>query len=121
MILNLIRESHYSFVIVNNNDKNRFNQAKLCLSTSRTHHLFLEDNDKVDMEKAYKIKNVQPPTYVKDAVNKEYCDNNLLSAYKKIYILSKINSELRKDEFEEVTDKTLQPHKTQVNDELVNF
>ena len=39
----------------------------------------------------------------KNVVNKEYCDNNLLSSNNKMDILSKIMTELRKGKFEEVT------------------
>ena len=56
----------------------------------------------------------------KDVVNKEYCDNNLLSSNNKIDILSKNIIELRKGEFVTVTTKTLQLSETQVNVELVN-
>ena len=89
--------------------RNRFNQAKhqststnnLILSKARG--LFLEDNDNINMKDTYKITNVHPPTDEKDVVNKEYCDNNLLSSNNKIDILSKNIAELRKGEFEEVT------------------
>ena len=82
--------------------RNRFNQAKnqsgnpllgltstnnLTLSKSRG--LFLEDNDNIDMKDTYKITNVHPPLDEKDVVNKEYCDNNLLSSSNKIAILSR--------------------------------
>ena len=71
--------------------RNRFNQAKQPtttnnLSTSKAHKLFLEDNDNIDMKNTYKIKNMHPPTDIKDAVNKEYCDNNLLSTDNKMII-----------------------------------
>ena len=55
------------------------------------------------MKDTYKITNVHPPIDEKDVVNKEYCDNNLLSSNIKIDILSKNITELRKDKFEEVT------------------
>ena len=58
---------------------------KLTLSEARG--LFLEDND-IDMKDTYKITNVQPPIDEKDVVNKEYCENNLLSSNKKIDILT---------------------------------
>ena len=57
---------------------------------------------------------------MKNVVYKEYCDNNFLSSYKKIDILSKKITELRKDEFDKVTTKRLQLNETQVNDELIN-
>ena len=89
--------------------RNRFNQAKhqwqsmagspsgnqllvltstnnLTLSEARG--LFLEDNDNIDIGDTYKITNVQPPIDEKDVVNKEYCDNNLLSSNNKIDILT---------------------------------
>ena len=55
------------------------------------------------MKGTYKISNVHPPIDEKDVVNKEYCDNNLLSSNNKIDILSKNITELRKGKFEEVT------------------
>ena len=72
------------------------------------------------MKDTYKITNVHPPIDEKDVVNKEYCDNNLLSSSNKIDILSKNITELRKGEFDKVTTKTLQLNETQVNDELIN-
>ena len=73
--------------------RNRFNQAKqqsgnsLLGSTSRNtikiskaRGLFLEDNDNIDMKDTYKVTNIHPPIDEKDVVNKEYCDNNLLSS-----------------------------------------
>ena len=91
--------------------RNRFKQAKQQststststskLTLSKACGLFLEDNDNIDMRDTYKITNVHPPTDEKDVVNKEYCDNNLLSSNNKIGILSKNITELRK--FEDVT------------------
>ena len=93
--------------------RNRCNQAKHQststststnnLTLSKARGLFLEDNDNINMKDTYKITNVHPPTNEKDAVNKEYCDNKLLSSNNKIDILSKNTTELRKGEFEEVT------------------
>ena len=93
--------------------RNRFNQAKhqstststsmINLTLSKAHGLFPEDNDNIDMKDTYKITNVHPPIDQKDVVNKEYCDNNLLSSNSKLNILSKNITELRKGEFEEVT------------------
>ena len=91
--------------------RNRFNQAKHQSTSTSTNNLilskarglFLEDNDNINMKDTYKITNVHPPTDEKDVVNKEYCDNNLLSSNNKIDILSKNIAELRKGEFEEVT------------------
>ena len=108
--------------------RNRFNQSKHQstststnnLTLSKARGLFLEDNDNIDMKDTYKITNVHPPIDEKDFVNKEYCDNNLLSSSNKIDILSKNITELRKGEFDKVTTKTLQLNETQVNDELVN-
>ena len=66
--------------------RNRFNQTKNRGASSNTltlikaRGLFLEDN---------------PPIDEKD-VNKEYCDNNLLSSSNKMEILSKNITELRK-------------------------
>ena len=118
--------------------RNRFNQANR--STGRWYHqstnnltlskargLFLEDNvdnvprNKIDMKDNYKITNVHPPIDKKDVVNKEYCDNNLLSSNIKIDILSKNITELRKGEFDKVTTKTLQLNETQGNVELNYF
>ena len=84
--------------------RNRFNQAKhqsTSTSTNKTtlskaRGLFLEDNDNIDMKDTYKITNVHPPIDEKDVVNKECCDNNLLSSDNNIDILSKNITELRK-------------------------
>ena len=72
------------------------------------------------MKDTYKITNVHPPIDEKDVVNKEYCDNNLLSSSNKIDILSRNITELRKGDFDKVTTKTLQLNETQVNEELIN-
>ena len=79
--------------------RNRFNQAKQQstststsinnLTLSKAHGILLEDNDNIDMKDTYKITNVHPPIDQKDVVNKEYCDNNLLSPNNIIDILSK--------------------------------
>ena len=90
------------------------------LTLSKARGLFLEDNDNIDMKDTYKIKNIHPPIDEKDVVNKEYCDNNLLSSNNKIDILIKNITELRKGEFDEVTTKILQLNETQVNDELID-
>ena len=106
--------------------RNRFNQAKLHLGNgnnltlSKARGLFLEDNDDIDMKDTYKITNVHPPRDEKDVVNKEYCDNNLLSSSNKIDILSRNITELRKGDFDKVTTKTLQLNETQVNEELID-
>ena len=111
--------------------RNRFNQANRSagrryhhsrnnLTLSKARGLFLEDNDNIDMKDTYKTTNVHPPTDEKNVVNKEYCDNKLLSSNNKIDILSKNLTELRKDEFDKVTTKTLQLNETQVNDEIIN-
>ena len=108
--------------------RNRFNQAKHKstltstnnLTLSKARGLFLEDNDNIDMKDTYKITNVHPPIDEKDVVNKEYCDNNLLSSSNKIDILSINITELRKGDFDKVTTKTLQLNETQVNEELIN-
>ena len=108
--------------------RNRFNQAKHqstststnSLTLSKARGLFLEDNDNIVMKDTYIITNVHPPIDEKDVINKEYCDNNLLSSKNKIDILSKNITELRKVEFDKVTTKTLQLNETQVNDELIN-
>ena len=96
--------------------RNRFNQAKQSISTnnltlSKARGLFLEDNDNIDMKDTYKITNVHPPIDEKDVVNKEYCDNNLLSSNIKIDILRRNIIELGKGEFDKVTTKTLQQMK----------
>ena len=106
--------------------RKRFNQAKRLigngnnLTLSKALGLFLEDNDDIDLKDTYKITNVHPPRDEKDVVNKEYCDNNLLSSSNKIDILSKNITELRKGEFDKVTTKKLQLNETQVNEELIN-
>ena len=82
--------------------RNIFNQAKhqatstsmSNLTLSKSHGLFLEDNDNIDMKDTYKITNLHPPLDEKDVVNKDYCDNNLLSSNNKIDILSKNITEL---------------------------
>ena len=89
------------------------------LTLSKARRLFLEHNDNIDMKDTYKITNVLSPTDEKDVVNKEYCDNNLLSSNNKRDILSKNITELRKGEFDKVTTKTLQLNETRVNDELI--
>ena len=115
--------------------RNRFNQAEpqsgnpLLGSTSTSTNnltlskapgLFLEDNDNINMKDTYKITNVHPPIDEKNVVNKEYCDNNLLSSSNKIDNLSINITELRKGDFDKVTTKKLQLIETQVNDELIN-
>ena len=106
--------------------RNRFNQAKRHignennLTQSKARGLFLEDNDDIDMKDTYKITNVHPPRDEKDVVNKEYCDNNLLSSSNRIDILGRNITELRKGDFDKVTTKTLQLNETQVNEELIN-
>ena len=40
------------------------------LTLRKTHGLFLEDNDNIDMKGTYKITNVHPPIDIKDAVKK---------------------------------------------------
>ena len=108
--------------------RNRFNQAKQqsgnpLLGLTSTNNLtlngarglFLEDNDNIDMKDTYKITNVHPPIDEKDVVNKEYCDNNLLSFNNKKDNLSKNIPELGKVEFDVVTTKILQLNETQVN------
>ena len=112
--------------------RNRFNQAKNQsgnallgltstnnLTLSKARGLFLEDNDNIDMKDTYKLTNVHPPLDEKDVVNKEYCDNNLLSSSNKIEILSRNITELRKGDFDKVTTKTLQLNETQVNENLI--
>ena len=51
------------------------------------------------MKVTYKITSVHHPIDEKDVVNKEYCDNNLLSSSNKIDILRRNIIELRKGEF----------------------
>ena len=108
--------------------RNRFNQAKHKSTSTSTNNLklskarglFLEDNDNIDMKDTYKITNVHPPIDKKDVVNKEYCDNNLLSFSNKVDILCRNITELRKGDFDKVTTKTLQLNETQFNEELIN-
>ena len=88
--------------------RNRFNRAKHQsgkplfgssgnnLTIIKARGLFLEDNDSFDMEDTYKNTNVHPPIDEKDVVNKEYCDNNLLSSNNKMDILNRNITELRK-------------------------
>ena len=90
------------------------------LTLSKARGLILEHNDNIDVKDTYKITNVHPPIDEKDVVNKEYCDNNLLSSSNKIDILSRNITELRKGDFDKVTTKTLQLNETQVNEELIN-
>ena len=113
--------------------RNRFYQAKhqlgdpllgststINFTLSKAPGLFREDNDNIDMKDTYKITYVHPPIDEKDFVNKEYCDNNLLSSNNKIDIISNNITELRKGEFDKVTTKILQLDETRVNDELIN-
>ena len=106
--------------------RNRLNQTKNqgvsanSLTLSKARGLFLENNVNIDMKVTYKITNVHPPIDEKDVVNKEYCDNNLLSSSYKIDLLRKNITELRKGDFDKVTTKTLQLNKIQVNEELIN-
>ena len=71
-----------------------YHQSTNNLTLSMAPGLLLEDNDNIDMEDTYKITNVHTPIDEKDVVNKEYCDNNLLSSNNKIDILSKNITEL---------------------------
>ena len=104
---------------------NRFNQAKHQsaitnnLTTNKARQLFLEDNDNIDMKDFYIITIVHPPIDEKYVVNKEYSYDNLLSSNNKIDILSKNITELRTDDFDKVTTKTLKLNKIQVNEELI--
>ena len=113
--------------------RNRFNQPKNrgasgnplhgssnSLTLSKARGFFLEDNDSVDMKDTYKITNIHPPIDEKDVVNKEYCDNNLLSSSNKIDILGKNITELRMCDFDNVTIKTIQLNKIQIFEELIN-
>ena len=65
------------------------------LTLSKAHVLFLEDNDNNDMKDTYKNTKVYAPLDEEDVVNKEYCDNNLLSLNTKKDILSKNITELK--------------------------
>ena len=92
--------------------RNRFNKAKqasanISRSANKAHQLFLEDKKNIYMEDTYKITNVHPPMNEKDVFNKEFCDNNLLSSNNTLNFLSKNITELRKSEFEEVTNGQL--------------
>ena len=105
--------------------RNRLNKSKQQSvknnsTASKARQLFLEENDNIDIKDSYKITNINPPIDEKDVVNKEYCDNNLLSSSNKIDILSKNITELRKGYFDKVTTKSLQLNKIQVNEELIN-
>ena len=108
--------------------RNELNQAKHQststptnnLTLSKAHGLFLEDNDNIDMKDTYKTINVHPPIDEKDVVNKEYCDNNLLSSNNEIDILSKNITELRKGKFEEVTTDQLSANNN-LNEIETNF
>ena len=71
------------------------------------------------MKNTHKNTNLYPFTDEKDVVDKEYCDNSLLS-YSKKYILCKNITELRNAELDKVTTKTIKLIKTQFNYELVN-
>ena len=53
------------------------------LTLSKALGLFLEDNDNIDMKDTYKITKVHPSIDEKDVVDKDYCDNNLLSSSNK--------------------------------------
>ena len=86
--------------------RNRFNQPKQQsgnqllgsaktnnLTTNKACQLFLEDNNNIGMKDTYKITSVHQPIDEKDVVNKEYCDNNLLSSSNKLDNLSKNRTE----------------------------
>ena len=90
------------------------------LTLSKARGLFQEDNYNIDMTDTYKTTNVHPPIDEKNVGNKEYCDNNLLSSFKKIDIFRRNITELRKSDFDKVTTKTLQLNETQVIEELIN-
>ena len=106
--------------------RNRFNQAKHQststnnLTLGKARRLFLEDNDNIYMKDTYKIANIHTPTDEKDVVNKEFCNSNLSSSNKKIDILNKNTTELRKVDFDKFNIETLQLNKIQVNEELIN-
>ena len=113
--------------------RNKFNQAKQQsgnpilgsaitnnLTTNKARQLFLEDSDNIDMKKIYRITNVRPFIDENDIVNKEYCDNNLLSSSNKIDILIINITEIRKGDFDKVTAKSFQLNKIQVNEKLIN-
>ena len=98
--------------------RNRFNRAKYqsaitnSLSASEARQFFLEDIDNIVMKETYKITNVHPPSDEKDVVNREYCDSNLITSSKKIDILSKKVTEIRKGDFDKGITKTIQLKKT---------
>ena len=77
------------------------------LTTTKAHQLFIEDNDNIDVRKKYIIKTLHPPIVMKDALNKEYCDNKLLSSINKTDKLNKNITELRKGKLEEITNSQL--------------
>ena len=71
--------------------RNRFNQAKQASTSnvslsaaSRAHQLFLEDNDDIDMKGTYKNKNVNQHIDKRNVINKDYCNNNLISSNGKL-------------------------------------
>ena len=113
--------------------RNKFNQAKQQsgnpllwsaitnnLTTNKARQLFLEDNDNFDTKDIYRITNIHPSIDENDVVNKEYCDNNLLSSSNKIDILIINITEIRKGDFDKVTTKSLQLNKIKVNEEITN-
>ena len=79
--------------------RNRFSQAKQQgasfnnLALIKARGLFLEDNDNIEMQDTYKIKNIHPPIDEKNVVTKDYCDNKLISSSNKIDNLSKTITE----------------------------
>ena len=90
------------------------------LTTNKARQLFLEDNDNIDMKDTYTITNEQPPIDEKDVVNKECCDNNLLSSNIELNILRKNITELRKGEIEEVTTGQLNANITGLSSSTTN-
>ena len=113
--------------------RNRFNQAKQQTTTtistisspnhlkiSKAHQSFLEDDNNIDMKSNYIVKIFHPPIDMKHAVNKEFCDNKLLSSNNKTDILSKNLTELRKGEIEEVTSGQLNANTIRLPSSLTN-
>ena len=101
--------------------RNRFNQAKQQsvknnLTPGKARQLFLEDNDNIDIKGTYKITNVHQTIDEKTVVNKEYCDENLLSSSNQIDIFNRNITELRKGDFDKATTKRLQLNKIQDNE-----
>ena len=54
------------------------------LTLNKAFQLFLEDNEKLDMNNQHFVNNLTIPTSIKGGVNIQYCDINLITSDKKL-------------------------------------